>query len=97
MEDVVKCSVNAPKCLYHPVLLLRCNKKLLFCLCRTCAEEEKRLTRECTHESVEKRAVLGTWAVDEVSEADAKGYVVVNVCEFYEYQVTEYNQETGEG
>jgi hypothetical protein len=36
----MKCTVVPPMNLYHPVLPFRCNKKLLFCLCRTCVFEK---------------------------------------------------------
>ena len=35
---VIKCDVLAPRGLYHPVLPFKCNNKLMFALCRTCAE-----------------------------------------------------------
>jgi hypothetical protein len=38
-EGLIKCIVLPFKRLYHPVLPYRCNNKLLFCLCRTCAVE----------------------------------------------------------
>jgi hypothetical protein len=34
-EGLIKCSILPPRQLYHPVLLYRCNQKLLFWLCRT--------------------------------------------------------------
>jgi G:T-mismatch repair DNA endonuclease (very short patch repair protein) len=39
MEGLMKCTFVPPRSLYHPVLLFRWNKKLLFCLCRSCAVE----------------------------------------------------------
>jgi hypothetical protein len=36
-EGLIKCSILPPRRLYHPVLPFKCNKKLLFSLCRTCA------------------------------------------------------------
>ena len=35
MEGLTKCSIVPPDKLYHPVLLYRCNNKLMFSLCRT--------------------------------------------------------------
>jgi hypothetical protein len=40
MEGPIKCTVVPPMDLYHPVLPFRCNKKLLFCLCRMCVLEQ---------------------------------------------------------
>ena len=45
MEGLMKCKIVPPKDLYHPVLPYRWDKKLLFCLCRTCVHEH----RECRH------------------------------------------------
>jgi len=36
MDGLIKCSIVPPERLYHPVLPFRRNKKLMFCLCRTC-------------------------------------------------------------
>jgi len=33
MDGLIKCSTIPPEKLYHPVLPLRCNNKLMFCLC----------------------------------------------------------------
>ena len=40
MEGLIKCTVVPPTDLFHPVLPYRWNKKLLFCLCRTCRGAE---------------------------------------------------------
>jgi len=37
------------------------------------------------------------WVIDEVRLAVEKGYKVLEIYEVYEYQVTQYNPETGEG
>jgi hypothetical protein len=34
-EGVIKCFIVPPE-MYHSVLHLRANQKLVFCLCRTC-------------------------------------------------------------
>jgi hypothetical protein len=39
MNGLIKCTVVPLKGLYHPVLPYRWNKKLLFCLCRSCAHD----------------------------------------------------------
>jgi hypothetical protein len=52
-EGLIKCLILPPERLYHPVLPFRCNSKLLFCLCKTCALEQNTHS-ECTHESVEE-------------------------------------------
>jgi hypothetical protein len=96
MDGLIKCRILPPKRLYHPVLPFRCNSKLLFCLCRTFAVR-RNFDGECEHVSVEDRALVGTWVIDEVRLAVEKGYKAIEVKEVYEYEVTRYNPETGEG
>ena len=43
------------------------------------------------------QSVTGTWVMDEVRMAVEKVYRILDVYEIYEYQVTQYNPETGEG
>jgi G:T-mismatch repair DNA endonuclease (very short patch repair protein) len=95
-EGLIKCKILPPKDLYHPVLPFRCNKKLLFCLCHTCAVDLN-TSAECTHTSVAERALTGTWVMDEVRLAVQKGYQVIEVFEVYEYNVTQYDRQNGEG
>jgi hypothetical protein len=95
-EGLIKCLVLPPRRLCHPVLPFRCTSKLLFCLCKTCALEQN-THRECTHDSVQERAILGTWVADEVRLAVQKGYRVLKVYEVYEHAVTQYDRQTGKG
>ena len=39
----------------------------------------------------------GTWVIDEVRLAVEKGYKILEILEVYEYQVTRYDPETGNG
>jgi len=41
--------------------------------------------------------MIGTWVLDGVRLAVDKGYKTPEICELYEYQVTQYNPETCEG
>ena len=65
MEGLIKCTVVPPMDLYHPVLPYRWNKKLLFCLCRTCVEEHN-IRGQCQHFSDAERNISGKWIMDEV-------------------------------
>ena len=47
----------------------------------------------CTH-SDEERCKVGTWVVNEVHKTVDKGYGLVDVFEFWEYEVTCYNKDT---
>ena len=95
-KGLIKCIVLPPKRLYHPVLPYRCNNKLLFCLCKSCAIQQN-AENECTHETVAERALVGTWVIDEVRMAVQKGYEVIKIYEVYEYDVTQYDRQTGQG
>jgi len=77
------------------VLPFRCNNKLLFCLCKTCAIEQN--SDVCTHETIGDRALLGSWVIDEILFAVEKGYRLIEVFEFYEYEVTQYDPASGRG
>ena len=66
----------------------------MFCLCRTCVQTFS--TGECTHTEDAKRALTGTWVMDEERLAVENGYRILEIYEVYEYQVTEYKPETGE-
>jgi len=85
-----------PKELYHPVLPYGWDKKLLFCLCRTCVLEHNAKS-ECQHVSDAERGLEDTWVIDGVRLAVAKGYKILEVLEVYEYSVMCYDLETGEG
>ena len=95
-DGLMKCSILAPRDIYHPVIPFRCNKRLLFNVCRSCAIEENR-TENCMHETVAESELTGTWVLDEIRRAVKKGYKLVEVHEVYEYQVTQYNPQTGNG
>ena len=43
------------------------------------------------------RALTGTWVKDEVRLAVEKGYRILEIHEVYQYHVTQYNPESGEG
>ena len=81
----MKCSILPPKRLYHLVLPFRCNKRLLFCLYRTCVSEQSR-TAVCTYESLAERALTGTWVLDEIRLAVQKVYELVEMYEILEYK-----------
>jgi len=93
-EGLIKCCVLPPQKLYHPVLGFRCNDRLLFYLCKSCATE-KNWDGECAHETVAESALTGTWVVDEVRLAVQKGYEVIEIFDVYEYTVTQYDPQTG--
>jgi len=90
-EGIVKCKVLPPRKLYHPVLLYKSNSKLMFPLCYACAYKVNQ--GKCTH-CDEERCIVGTWVVDEVRKAVEMGYSVMDVFEFWEYEVTSFDINT---
>ena len=68
----------AARTLYHPVLPFRCNGRLLFCLCKTCATEQN-TEDPYPHEAVADRVLTATLVIDEIRLAVEKGYRVVEV------------------
>ncbi|KAE8738150.1 hypothetical protein FOCC_FOCC016376 [Frankliniella occidentalis] len=92
MNGVVKATVLPPQNLFIPVLPYRCCKKLLFPLCRTCAETMNQ--NVCNH-SDKEREMLGTWCAPELKLAVEKGYTIIRIHECYQYpKVREYNPKT---
>ena len=83
-EGLIKCTVLPPRKLFHPVLPYRTNK-LLFPLCRTCADT---MNQEECHHTDQERQLTGTWVILEVLEAVKKGYQVVDIFEIWHYAIT---------
>ena len=75
--------VLPPKNLKIPVLPYRVNNKLMFCLCKVCAEK---LNKEsCTH-SDEERSLLGAWTTEELKLAVTYGYEIKHIYQVYHYK-----------
>jgi len=81
MDGLIMCTIVPPEKLYHPVLPFRCNKKLMFCLCRTSVLTSS--TGECRHTVDEERALNATWVLDEVRLAVDKSYMILEIYELY--------------
>jgi len=77
-EGLIKCCVLPPRRMYHPVLPFRCNDRMLFFLCKSCATEHN-ADGECAHEVVAERALIGTWVIDKVRLAVQKKYEVIEI------------------
>ncbi|XP_052130819.1 uncharacterized protein LOC127751379 [Frankliniella occidentalis] len=93
-NGMIKCTVLPPQNLFLPVLWYKYNGKLLFPLCRTCAETES--TEICHHEP-HQRELLGSWCAPELHLALEKGYELLKVHEVYQYPGTsQFNPETQE-
>lgn len=92
INGLIKCKILPPENLFHPVLPMKQNDKLMFSLCKTCSQNRNDETK-CTH-SDEERALFGTWVIDEVVKAIDLGYKLVSVFEIWEYDVVQYDSDT---
>ena len=94
---LIKCKVLPPTNLYHPVLPYKTNNKLMFPLCRTCAEQCDS-TKPCKHDKEEDRALVGTWVSIELFAALERGYRILDVYEVWNFpETTRYDKMTGLG
>ncbi len=83
---LIKCTVLPPRKLLHPIIPFKSPQgKLLFALCRTCAELQ--LQESCMH-CDEERYISGVWTSVELSHAVAKGYSVVKIIEVWHFPQT---------
>ena len=80
---LINCTVLPPRGLYHPVLPYRCNNKLVFPLCKTCAETKQQTS--CQHTDSE-RAITGTYVSIELEKALEKGYRVIQLHEVWHFE-----------
>ena len=93
---IMTCKVLPPRQLYLPVLPARIGGKLLFALCRTCAEERRQ--ESCPHEKREDRAIVGSWVTLELEKAVDMGYIILEKYEAWHYAEKEQlDSKTGEG
>ena len=95
VQGLIKCCILPPRNLYHPVLPMRTNEKLLFTLCQACTDRNSKI--DCPHDDEAKRAFVGTWVVDEVKVAVQYGYRILEIFEIWQYQMTKYDPHTKQG
>ena len=79
---LMKCDILPPTFLFHPVLPYRANGKLMFPLCRTCAETLQQ--SPCEHKE-EERILSGTWCSIEIDKALDLGYRMVRMIEVWHF------------
>ena len=71
------------------------DKKLVFPLCKSCAQQQNQ-TR-CRHSDSE-RELVGTWCTPELQEAEKQGYKIKKIFEIYHWnETTQYDPRSGEG
>ena len=91
---LIKCKVLPPRDLYHPLLPVRVDKKLMFPLCYTCTQ--KRIPN-CNHDE-NQRSFIGTWVTEEVTKAVELGYQILEIYEVWHYeQKLKYDCKTKTG
>ena len=93
VQGLLKCKVLPPARLFHPLLPSRINGKLMFTLCRKCAEEG--CQEDCIHTN-EERALTGTWITLELEKALTLGYVILEKYSAWHFEETTQYLE-GEG
>ena len=82
-------TILPPKGLFHPVLPYKFGGKLLFGLCRTCAESDS--TEPCTSNDAD-RSIHGTFCTPELQKAVKLGYKIIKIYEVYDWdERTQYN------
>ncbi|KAK5638387.1 hypothetical protein RI129_012682 [Pyrocoelia pectoralis] len=94
-DGLIKCKILPPHLLFHPVLPVKMNNKLMFVLCRSCGESFNQ--EPCEHISDDERALTGTWVIDEVRKAIEKGYKILETYEIWQYIIDQYNKDTKTG
>ena len=79
---LIKCDVLPPSFLFYPVLPYRAQGKLMFPLCRTCAENLQETP--CEH-SEEERMLSGTWCSIEIQKVLDVGYQELRMIEVWHF------------
>jgi hypothetical protein len=91
---LIKCKILPPKELFFPVLPLKINNKLVFTLCRTCAQNQE---NNCKHK-MNERCLKGTWVSLEVLEAIKCGYSIIKIYEIWHWsERAEYDEKSKSG
>jgi hypothetical protein len=91
---IVYCTVMPPR--DEPIGVLPCmiNGRVIFPLCRTCAETAQQFV-ECEH-GRDERMINGIWTTIELHEATIRGYIVITIHEQWHYPHTmTYSEQEG--
>ncbi|KAG5861535.1 hypothetical protein JTB14_030294 [Gonioctena quinquepunctata] len=90
VSGLIRCKVLPPRELFHPVLPVKMNNKLMFVLCCACGQNLS--FDDCLH-SDEERSLIGTWTVDEVLKAIDRGYEVLEKYEIWAYDTVQFGKD----
>ncbi|XP_062614172.1 uncharacterized protein LOC134275908 [Saccostrea cucullata] len=83
---LIHCRVLPPRGLYHPVLPYRTGGKLLFPLCRTCAERQDSTSQHRCQHTDQERSLTGTWVTTELHKALDMGYTLERIHEVWHFE-----------
>ncbi|KAK3920954.1 putative DNA polymerase [Frankliniella fusca] len=83
-NGVLKATVLPPSDLYLPVLPYKCNSKLMFPLCRTCAET---MSQDVCSHTDEQRMLTGTWCAPEMHLALKKNIKLLHYMSYTNTQL----------
>ena len=75
---LIFCRILPPRRLFHPVLPLRINNRLMFVVCYSCAKAKSQ--GPCLHD-VGERTLEGVWTTEEIALAVSKGYQMQDIFE----------------
>jgi hypothetical protein len=91
---IIQCKILPPRDLYIPVLPVHVGavKKLVFPLCRVCAETFQ--IQKCEH-GMDERSLYGTWFIEEVKLAMTKGYRIEKIYTIWNFEETTEDLFTG--
>ena len=82
---IIKAKFIPPSKLYHLVLPVRINGKLMFPLCYRCAQKENQKECKCC---ISDRAFIGTYCTPEVEVAINMGYIIEEIHEILHWPDT---------
>jgi hypothetical protein len=82
---LMRCRIFPPRGLYNPVLPYKTGGKLLFPLCRTCAEQRDLGPDDLCHHSDSERSLTGTLVTSELQKALEPGYRLYCIHEVWHF------------
>ncbi|XP_062602299.1 uncharacterized protein LOC134264018 [Saccostrea cucullata] len=83
---LIHCRVLPPRGLFHPVLPYRTGGKLLFPLCRTCAQQQDSTSQHPCQHTDRERSLTGTWVTCELHKALDMGYTLEQTYEVWHFK-----------
>jgi hypothetical protein len=92
---IAKVRVCPPRGLFLPVLPVKCNGKLVFTLCSSCADRMQQTPCECSDDD---RSWVGTYCTPELLHAAKRGYTFPKIYEVYHWPTSsQYDPATKTG